>query len=80
MQSRVLIIDDDETLQRAWTHFLKKFQIAQAFNFEEGLRMFTETDPDIVLLDIVLPDGNGLDLLHAFKSARPQVPVVVITG
>ncbi len=80
MQSRVLIIDDDETLQRAWTHFLKKFQIAQAFNFEEGLRMFSEGDPDIVLLDIVLPDGNGLDLLHAFKSARPLVPVVVITG
>lgn len=80
MQSRVLIIDDDETLQRAWTHFLKKFQIAQAYNYEDGLRMFTETEPDIVLLDIVLPDGSGLDLLHAFKSARPQVPVVVITG
>jgi len=80
VQSRVLIIDDDETLQRAWIHFLKKFQIAQAFNYGDGLRMFTETDPDIVLLDIVLPDGNGIDLLHAFKNARPQVPVVVITG
>ena len=80
MQPRILIIDDDETLQRAWVHFLKKFQIVQAFTFDEGLRLFRETDPDIVLLDIVLPDGSGMDLLHSFRQVRPQVPVVVITG
>lgn len=80
VQARILIIDDDETLQRAWTHFLKKFQLVQAFSFQEGLSSFLDADPDIVLLDIVLPDGNGIDLLKTFKNMRPHVPVLVITG
>ncbi len=80
VQARILIIDDDETLQRAWTHFLKKFQLVQAFSFQDGMARFLDSEPDIVLLDIVLPDGNGIDLLKTFKSMRPHMPVLVITG
>ncbi len=80
MPPRILIIDDDETLQRAWVHFLKKYNVIQAFTFEEGLNRFRDEEPDLVLLDIVLPDGTGMDLLALFKDIRPQVPVVIITG
>ncbi|MBU1220363.1 sigma-54 dependent transcriptional regulator [Myxococcota bacterium] len=78
--SNILIIDDDEYLQRAWAKVLKNYNLSQAFNYMDGIRLFREFEPDMVLLDVVLPDGSGLDLLAELKNTNPNIPIVVMTG
>ncbi|MBN2724073.1 MAG: sigma-54-dependent Fis family transcriptional regulator [Deltaproteobacteria bacterium] len=78
--SSVLIIDDDTHLQRAWVKLLKNNTVYQAFTYSQGVKLFREKEPDMVLLDVVLPDGSGLDLLGELKGINSNIPIVVITG
>jgi CheY-like chemotaxis protein len=65
MSETLLIIDDEELI--CWSvkkEFEKKgMEVLTAFNAKDGMQSFTENHPDIVLLDVKLPDGSGLDLL-----------------
>jgi len=78
----VLIIDDDaitcETLSYALSQ--NDFQVASTSNGKDGLEKFTASKYDVVLLDIKLPDIDGTDLLLKFKSLRPEVVYIFITG
>jgi DNA-binding NtrC family response regulator len=76
----ILIIDDDVGLQRAWGKFLRKYTITHAYTITQGLDLFRQDEPDIILLDVVLPDGNGLDLLIKLHQVNPTIPIIVVTG
>jgi len=78
----ILIIDDDKQI----LELLKLFAEANECNAvvegsaEKGLAMIRKREFDMVLLDIMLPDGNGLSVLQNIKKISPQVPVLMITG
>jgi DNA-binding NtrC family response regulator len=82
MNERILIIDDEETL----CYFLKEsldekgYQAVTAHTAEEGLEVVTRQQIDLVLLDLKLPDGNGLDVLYEIRKADSDLPVIVLTG
>src|SRR5579871_2452555 len=46
----------------------------------EGLRQFHASDPDVVVLDLKLPDGSGLELFEAIRTISPKLPVIFITA
>lgn len=78
---RVLVVDDDfavAALHRGFVEFHGGFTVAGvAHDGAEALRLVDETDPDLVLLDVYLPDMSGLEVLQRLR-ARPDRPVDVI--
>jgi two-component system response regulator AtoC len=79
---RLLIIDDDDAIRRTLELHLtdSKFEIASADSLSAGRKLWTAEDPDLVLLDLKLPDGLGTDLLQERILAGSQAVVVMVTG
>jgi DNA-binding NtrC family response regulator len=78
----VLVIDDEPVLQDVLGSLLTGdgFEYLQATTAADGLRVLGEEEIDVVLLDLMLPDRSGLDLLPEIKEFDPNLPVVVITA
>lgn len=82
MKPRILLVDDDQDLCEILAIFLEDegYKTKGVFS-AAGLRStFKVYRPDIVLLDLVLPDGDGLDLLPEIKDTWPDCQVIVLTG
>jgi DNA-binding NtrC family response regulator len=79
---RILIIDDEPVLQDVLATLLRRegFQVVQATTAAEGLRCAEEQDLDLVLLDLMLPDRPGLEVLKELKRRDSETVVVVITA
>jgi two-component system response regulator PilR (NtrC family) len=78
----VLVIDDEPVLQDVLGSLLTGdgFDYLQATTAADGQRVLREEEVDVVLLDLMLPDRSGLDLLPDIKEFDPHLPVVVITA
>ncbi|MBK8014600.1 MAG: response regulator transcription factor [Deltaproteobacteria bacterium] len=81
-KKRVLVVEDDEAIRNGIVDALafEGYEVFEASTRAAGTRMGLEMAFDIVLLDLVLPDGSGHDVLCDVRSARPAVPVVVLTA
>jgi DNA-binding NarL/FixJ family response regulator len=81
--SRVLLIDDHDLIRRGLAHAFERhddFEVAgQAASVAEGLRQFEALTPDVVITDVRLPDGTGLDLVRQIRAAGHETGVVVLT-
>ena len=78
---QILIVEDDITLNQGLCKALKndKWHIVSCGTAKER-DQFAVGDVSLVLLDINLPDGNGIDLLKEFKLQKPAVPVIMLTA
>ncbi len=76
------MIDDEPVLQDVLGTLLRSqgFEHLAATTAAAGLKILREEEVDLVLLDLMLPDGNGLDLLPEIRALDPNLPVVVITA
>ena len=80
VRQRLLIVDDDESVVAALTALLEDtYDVHSATTGRGAVQKFAET-PDLVLLDIQLPDTSGIELLKQFKAYDESVPVVMISG
>ncbi|CCO24330.1 histidine kinase dimerization/phosphoacceptor domain -containing protein [Maridesulfovibrio hydrothermalis] len=79
---KVLTIDDDESVRLSIAHFLEDsgYEVLQAGNGSEGLDIFREHKPDVVLLDLRMPEMDGLSVLKTLGQEAPQTPVIVVSG
>ncbi|HVG36514.1 MAG TPA: sigma-54 dependent transcriptional regulator, partial [Thermoplasmata archaeon] len=79
---RLLIIDDEAPIRDMLAFFFHKrgFEVLTASNYAEGSASVLSSSPDLILCDIKMPDGNGLDLLKKIKSESPKTPVIMITA
>ena len=80
-QPLVLVADDEPRITRLVAMSLADdgFRVETALGGEEALRKATETKPDIVLLDIVMPDIDGIEVMRRLREWRP-VPVILLTA
>src|SRR5437868_5051465 len=80
--NRLLIVDDDEDVRRTLCRFFSRDDSHALFatTVQESLRLVDEDCPDVVLLDLCLPDGSGLDALTEMRKSHPDLPVIMITG
>ncbi|GEM_PF-1339668 len=78
---KVLIIDDEQEIGEMLYSFLvpHNYKVFLAFNGQMGLEYFEEIKPDIVLLDLKMPDIDGLEVLKIIRKVS-ETPVVIITG
>ena len=80
-QLRVLVVDDSESTRRlvARTLATHGFVVDDAANVVDARRRLADEPPDVVVLDMELPDTNGLDLLHEIVTSS-AIPVILLTG
>jgi PAS domain S-box-containing protein len=78
----VLVVDDDEPVLELAHEFLARagFEVHSARGGREALRIAAERPIDAVVLDVIMPDMEGEDVLRSLRAARPDVPVVLVTG
>jgi len=79
---KILIIEDDENQRLLYKEELEEqgYRVIEAANAEEGLRLVEEENPDLVILDIWMPDMNGLEALTRIYEMNPNLPVIINTA
>jgi DNA-binding response OmpR family regulator len=79
---KVLVIDDDESVRAAIRDILEfgEYDVQTASDGASGAKMATSRRYDAVLLDLKLPDKNGIDVLTGILAARPDLKVIMMTG
>ena len=82
MKDSVLIIDDEEELRNLLSRLisLEGYKVQTAETGKNGLALMHKEDFSVVVTDVVLPDINGIELIHSFKKINPQTEVIVITA
>jgi signal transduction histidine kinase len=80
--AHILVVDDEAGIQRGCRRALEAegFKVETASSFQEGLRQIQEGAFDLVLLDVMLPGGRGVDLLPSMQARDPDLVCVIITG
>lgn len=84
MTARVLIIEDEPDIRKTIDYNLSKesFQVVQAGSIAEGEKSISDNSPDVIILDLMLPDGSGLTLCRDIKSddKTKHIPIILLTA
>ena len=80
--SKILIVDDEIQIRSLLVRMmeLEGYDVCQAGDCRAALKQLELQNPDVVLCDVFLPDGNGVDLVLAIKKAAPNVEVILLTA
>jgi DNA-binding response OmpR family regulator len=81
MNRKIVLIEDDALMRRSMAYNLEQagYQIMTAANAEDGLALIHNSPPDLVILDIGLPEMDGLDAIKRIKEAH-RIPVIFVTA
>lgn len=79
---KILIIDDDHSFRRVLEYNLQEegYDVLSASSGEDGLVLFAEQSPDLVITDMKLNGISGLDVLHVVKKTSPEILVIVVSA
>ncbi len=81
---RILIVDDHALVRRGMSHVVRESftdaEIVEAATASEALEAMVSAPIDVALVDVRMPDSDGLDLLHDMKARWPEVPVIMLTS
>ncbi|HKH63877.1 MAG TPA: response regulator transcription factor [Solirubrobacterales bacterium] len=79
--TRILLVDDEQSIQTLLSYPLRKdgYHVTSALDGQEALRRFEEGRFDLVILDLMLPQLNGVEVCRALRS-RSQVPIIMLTA
>ncbi len=81
-QKCILVVEDDEGIRRGIADALRYagFEVIEAARGGDGLARATTAEIDLLLLDLVLPEKSGLEILREVRRSRPILPVIVLTA
>ena len=82
MKAEILVADDDRTVRRGVSGILADagYAVREAKNGAEALRLFGESRPDLVLLDVMMPKSDGFAVCAAIRETDPSVPVLFLSA
>ena len=80
--ARVLVVDDDPQLREALTRALELdgYQVGTASNGVKALESISESRPDVMVLDVMMPYAGGLDVCRTLRSRKDRLPILVLTA
>ncbi|MBD2838931.1 SpoIIE family protein phosphatase [Pseudomonas sp. JM0905a] len=80
--AKLLIIDDDEVVRASLAAYLEDsgFSVRQASNGLQGLQVFEQERPDLVICDLRMPQVDGLELIRRISELEAETPVIVVSG
>jgi len=81
-RNRILVVDDDDGVREYVEEVLSRagLEVVTARDGAHGMRALDERSPDLVLLDLAMPDASGMDLLERIKRSHEHLPVVMLSG
>ena len=77
---KILIVDDEVVIRELCAKALKDYEVFQAGTCADALRVYEHESVDLVLTDVMMPGGTGLDLLRQVKAVDPTTVVIIMTG
>lgn len=79
---QILVVEDDSAIRRGVLDALKfaGYEVFEAATFADGCSSALQRTYDLLLLDLVLPGGSGLDILRSVRDVRPMQPVIILTA
>ncbi|MBS1654865.1 MAG: response regulator, partial [Bacteroidetes bacterium] len=82
VKGTILIIDDEEQLRKLMQRIisLEGFAVEEAGTLKEGEIKIAKLQPDVVLCDVKLPDGNGVEFVQKIKPANPEREIILLTA
>jgi two-component system, NtrC family, response regulator len=80
--NKLLIIDDEEQIRKLLTRLLglEGYEVVQAIDCASGLRQAEINQPQVILCDVRMPDGNGVDLIEKLKKVSPLSELIMLTA
>ena len=81
-ESLILVVDDDQRLRSLLQRFLADngFRVTTAENAAEARDRLRFLQPELIVLDVMMPGESGLSLTHALKAEQPQIPIILLTA
>lgn len=78
----ILVVDDEKGVSELFHRILKEdeYTVLTANSGKEALELVEKKSPDLVILDLKLPDMNGIQVLHRLKKINENIEVIIITG
>lgn len=82
MMNTILIIDDEPIIRKLLARMmeLEGYEVFQASDRASGLKLLTAKTPQLVLCDVFLPDGNGVEMVKEIKELQPETEVILLTA
>ena len=82
MKRKILVVEDDNAIRTGIVDALTfaEYEVLQADNGDDGMRMAIRGGYDLLLLDLVLPGPGGLEILAEVRTSRPTIPVIILTA
>lgn len=82
MKQHILVVDDEAPILELLSVYFKKngYEVSTAGNHTDALRLIDEKRPNLVILDVLLADTDGLEVLGEIKASHPKLPVILMTG
>lgn len=82
MSGLILLVEDNEQILYGNERMMKRrgYEVMTALTLHEARKRMNEAEPDAIILDIMLPDGNGLDFMRSLRQQKSQIPVLLLTG
>lgn len=83
MSKSVIVIDDDEDTVRLFTEFLEENGInviGNGFNGSTAVKLFKETKPDVVLIDLNMPNGSGFYAIKKIQDIEPKARIIAVSA
>ena len=81
---RVLLVDDHEMVRRGLSVFIQSFNdlemVGEASNGREAIQLCRQIKPNVILMDMLMPEMGGIALLYTLRERGSTVPVVMLTG
>ena len=80
--SKILVVDDEVQIRTLLSRMLEleRYEVCQAGDCRTALKQLEFQSPDVVLCDVFLPDGNGVDLVSSVKKTAPNVEIILLTA
>ncbi|NQU18868.1 response regulator [bacterium] len=81
-KNKILMVDDETDFVEIMTQRIESwgYQVISASNGKEALDLFTDKKPDVIILDYLMPDINGIDLLKKIRILDRNVPVLMFSA
>lgn len=79
---RILVIDDDPQIRKLFKRKLsfEGYEVLEAFNGKDGVKLYRRELPDLVITDLVMPEKEGIEVITELKKDHPEVKIIAVSG
>ena len=80
--AKILIVDDETPIRKMLRKLFEKngYEVVDACNGHEGIKLFKEHEPDLIITDLIMPEKEGLETIREIKELNPAAKIIALSG